>query len=110
MSSSGLITTTAVRSRRRSSRAAGRRAGFGSFMDYYYLLKYPPTSRTTGSKVMDALAVQETYFWREIDQLRAVVDLIVPANSREQRGRPAADLEQRLRDRRGAADAGDAAR
>ena len=27
---------------------------------------------------MDALAVQETYFWREIDQLRAVVDYVVP--------------------------------
>ena len=33
---------------------------------------------TSGRKVMDALAVQETYFWREIDQLRALVDVIVP--------------------------------
>ena len=30
------------------------------------------------AEVMDALAVQETYFWREIDQLRALVDVVVP--------------------------------
>ena len=51
--------------------------GAASFMDYYYLLKY---SAEPGEwlKVMDALAVQETYFWREIDQLRAVVSHVVP--------------------------------
>jgi len=51
--------------------------GFGSFMDYYYLLKYAGDAGEW-SRVMDALAVQETYFWREIDQLRAVVDCVVP--------------------------------
>jgi chemotaxis protein methyltransferase CheR len=51
--------------------------GFGSFMDYYYFLKYSePGDEWT--KVIDALAVHETYFWREIDQLRAVVDVVVP--------------------------------
>jgi chemotaxis protein methyltransferase CheR len=51
--------------------------GLGSFLDYYYLLKY---SSEPGEwlKVMDALAVQETYFWREIDQLRAIVTHVVP--------------------------------
>jgi chemotaxis protein methyltransferase CheR len=29
-------------------------------------------------RVMDALAVNETYFWREVDQLRAVVDVLLP--------------------------------
>jgi chemotaxis protein methyltransferase CheR len=51
--------------------------GFGSFMDYYYFLKYSE-DHEEWSRVMDALAVHETYFWREIDQLRAVVDRIVP--------------------------------
>src|SRR5215212_5717124 len=51
--------------------------GFGSFMDYYYLLKYSADADEWG-KVMDALAVQETYFWREIDQIRAVIDHVVP--------------------------------
>lgn len=51
--------------------------GLSSFMDYYYLLKYSNES-DEWLKVMDALAVNETFFWREIDQLRAVVDVVVP--------------------------------
>jgi chemotaxis protein methyltransferase CheR len=51
--------------------------GLGSFMDYYYFLKYAEEPGEW-SNVMDALAVHETYFWREIDQLRAVVDHLVP--------------------------------
>ena len=51
--------------------------GLGSFLDYYYLLKYSDDLDEWG-RVMDALAVQETYFWREIDQIRAVVDHVVP--------------------------------
>src|SRR5688572_10748118 len=50
--------------------------GFGSFMDYYYLLKYS-AEPDEWLRVIDALAVQETYFWREIDQLRAVVECVV---------------------------------
>lgn len=51
--------------------------GLGTFMDYYYFLKYSEDA-AEWQKVMDALAVQETYFWREIDQLRALVNCIVP--------------------------------
>jgi chemotaxis protein methyltransferase CheR len=51
--------------------------GLSSFMDYYYLLKYSD-EREEWNRVMDALAVQETYFWREIDQIRAVVNHVVP--------------------------------
>ncbi len=51
--------------------------GLASFMDYYYFLKYAEDP-AEWQKVMDALAVQETYFWREIDQLRALVTCIVP--------------------------------
>lgn len=52
--------------------------GFESFLDYYYLLKYDETAADEWTKVMDALSVTETYFWREIDQLRAIVDHVVP--------------------------------
>ena len=38
---------------------------------------------------MDALSVQETYFWREIDQLRAIADVIIPALARDGPGRSA---------------------
>ena len=51
--------------------------GLASFLDYYYVLKYSDEPEEWG-RVMDALAVQETYFWREIDQIRAVVDHVVP--------------------------------
>jgi chemotaxis protein methyltransferase CheR len=61
--------------------------GLGSFMDYYYLLKYSDDAGEWG-RVMDALAVQETYFWREIDQIHAVVDHVVPGLVKELRGRP----------------------
>jgi chemotaxis protein methyltransferase CheR len=53
--------------------------GFDSFLDYFYLLKYDPEAPSEWSRVMDALSVGETYFWREIDQLRAVADHIVPS-------------------------------
>ena len=52
--------------------------GFDSFLDYYYLLKYDEGGNEEWDRVMDALSVPETYFWREIDQLRAVVDEVVP--------------------------------
>jgi chemotaxis protein methyltransferase CheR len=61
--------------------------GLASFMDYYYALKYTPEP-DDWQKVMDALAVQETYLWREIDQLRAVVDCLVPELVASHRGRP----------------------
>jgi chemotaxis protein methyltransferase CheR len=56
--------------------------GLGSFMDYYYFLKYSE-DHTEWANVMDALAVHETYFWREIDQLRAVVEVVVPELARQ---------------------------
>ena len=56
--------------------------GFESFLDYYYLLKYDDDARDEWRRVMDALSVTETYFWREIDQLRALVDHVVPQLAR----------------------------
>jgi chemotaxis protein methyltransferase CheR len=61
--------------------------GLSSFMDYYYLLKYSADA-DEWLAVMDALAVQETYFWREIDQIRAVVTHVVPVLVDAMRGRP----------------------
>jgi chemotaxis protein methyltransferase CheR len=52
--------------------------GFDSMLDYYYLLKYDAESESEWPRVMDALSVQETYFWRESDQLRALASVIVP--------------------------------
>ncbi len=52
--------------------------GFDSLLDYYYLLKYGPDAEQEWAHAIDALSVQETYFWREFDQVRALVEVIVP--------------------------------
>lgn len=52
--------------------------GFTSFLDYYYLLKYDAESGEEWSNVIDALAVQETYFWREMDQINALSEEVLP--------------------------------
>jgi chemotaxis protein methyltransferase CheR len=62
--------------------------GFSSFLDYYYLLKYDPTADDEWKKVINALSVQETYFWREMDQVRAMVDLLVPQHFATPRAAP----------------------
>ena len=52
--------------------------GFSSFLDYYYFLKYDDSAHEEWRIVFDALSVPETYFWREADQIRALVDIIAP--------------------------------
>jgi chemotaxis protein methyltransferase CheR len=52
--------------------------GVDSFLDYYYLLKYDAAADEEWRHVMDALAVPETFFWREFDQVRALVEVLVP--------------------------------
>jgi|ERR1051325_1019292 chemotaxis protein methyltransferase CheR len=52
--------------------------GFSSYLDYYYLLKYDASAKAEWQNVMNALSVQETYFWREMDQVRALVQSLVP--------------------------------
>jgi chemotaxis protein methyltransferase CheR len=52
--------------------------GFNSFLDYYYFLKYDAHSRLEWENVINAVSVGETYFWREIDQIRALTQTIVP--------------------------------
>lgn len=56
--------------------------GFDSFLDYYYLLKYDQEGESEWDRVMDALSVQETYFYRELDQIRAVADVLAPRHFR----------------------------
>ncbi|HSK62567.1 MAG TPA: protein-glutamate O-methyltransferase CheR [Pyrinomonadaceae bacterium] len=52
--------------------------GFGSYLDYYYLLKYDASAPVEWQNVVNALSVQETYFWREMDQVRALVQTLAP--------------------------------
>jgi chemotaxis protein methyltransferase CheR len=63
-----------------------RQRGCRSFLDYYYLLKFDREGSEEWPRVMDALSVQETYFWREMDQINALVKILVPAWFSENRG------------------------
>lgn len=71
-----------------AAKLADRVAGLGlrSFLDYYYLLKYGPGSEDEWPRLTDSLSVQETYFWREFDQVRALVEVLVPQHVAAGRG------------------------
>jgi chemotaxis protein methyltransferase CheR len=62
--------------------------GFRSFLDYYYLLKYDSEAGEEWKRVMDALSVQETFFWREVDQIRAVADVLAGQHFSERPAEP----------------------
>jgi chemotaxis protein methyltransferase CheR len=60
--------------------------GFESLLDYYYFLRYDAEGSFELDRLVDALVVQETYFFRELDALEVAIDrAVVPAI--EQRGR-----------------------
>jgi len=52
--------------------------GFDSFLDYYYLLKYDADSADEWRSVINALTINETYFWREMDQIHSVAEEVIP--------------------------------
>ena len=52
--------------------------GCQTYLDYYYILKYEDKGPEEWLRVMDAFSVPETYFWREGDQLQALVNVLVP--------------------------------
>lgn len=60
--------------------------GFQTFLDFYYLLRYDERAAVEWLRVMDALSVQETYFWREIDQIKGMVSTVLPVLLRERPG------------------------
>lgn len=62
--------------------------GMDSYLDYYYFLKYDPQADGEWRQVERALAVNETYFWREFDQIKAVVDVLLPQLQDERPGLP----------------------
>jgi len=63
-----------------------RGLGLRSFLDYYYVLKYGKDTGEEWDLLTDALSVQETYFWREMDQVRALVEVLVPEHVAAGRG------------------------
>jgi chemotaxis protein methyltransferase CheR len=62
-------------------------SGFESLLDYYYFLRYDDADGREFDALIDSLVVNETYFLREIDQLRVLVrDIIAKAVANS--GRP----------------------
>lgn len=53
-----------------------QRRGCHSFLEYYYALK--DNDHGEWEQAWDALSVQETYFWREMAQVKALVEIVVP--------------------------------
>jgi chemotaxis protein methyltransferase CheR len=69
-------------------RTRAEEAGFESLLDYYYYLRYEPNSVLEFNNLVDALVVNETYFFREVDALQCVVrDVLLPLLEQGQRPR-----------------------
>lgn len=63
-------------------------AGFESLLDYYYYLRYDDPAGAEFEALVDALVVNETYFFRELEPLAIVVEeFIAPLVERGERPR-----------------------
>src|SRR4051812_25795173 len=58
-------------------------AGFDSLLDYYYFLRYDPGGAAELDRLVDALVVNETFFFRELEPLRLVVSHFLAPRVRE---------------------------
>ncbi len=68
--------------------ARAAEAGFESALDYYYFLRYDECAASELDALADALVVGETYFFRELEALRAGIDnVLVPAVTERGRAR-----------------------
>ena len=52
--------------------------GFESLLDYYYFLRYDPAAEAELALLVDALVVNETYFFRDLAALNVLVNEVVP--------------------------------
>jgi chemotaxis protein methyltransferase CheR len=52
--------------------------GMESLLDYYYFLRYDPDAGAELALLVEALVVNETYFFREVSALKVVVGELVP--------------------------------
>lgn len=62
--------------------------GLSSFLDYYYRLRYDEDASTYWMELLDQLAVPETFFWRQPEQILAVADVIAPSHFARRPGVP----------------------
>jgi chemotaxis protein methyltransferase CheR len=57
-----------------------------SFHDYYYFLKYNQTNNDELRKLMDVITIKETYFFREIDQMKTLMTELLPELRKQKQG------------------------
>jgi chemotaxis protein methyltransferase CheR len=63
-------------------------AGFESFLDYYYFLRYDPGGPAELDAMLESLVVNETYLFRELSALETMVtEFIAPAVNEGRRPR-----------------------
>src|SRR5918993_4272191 len=62
--------------------------GMTSYLDYYYLLRYDGDAARHWMELVDRLAVPETYFWRQPDQVLAVARVLAPHHFARRPGTP----------------------
>lgn len=62
--------------------------GLTSFLDYYYLLRHDPDAARHWARLLDRLAVPETYFWRQAEQFDVLARLLAPRHFRKRPNRP----------------------
>ena len=62
--------------------------GLGSFLDYYYLLRYDADAERHWIELTNRLAVPETFFWRQPEQFVVLAHTVVPRHFQESRGAP----------------------
>lgn len=57
-----------------------------SFHDYYYFLKYNQPNNDELRKLMDVITIKETYFFREIDQMKTLMSEVIPELRQKKQG------------------------
>jgi chemotaxis protein methyltransferase CheR len=68
--------------------ARAHESGFKSLLDYYYFLRYDDADGREFDALVDALVVNETYFFREAGQLRTLItEILAPLHQKGQRAR-----------------------
>ena len=62
--------------------------GMTSYLDYYYLLRYDADAEAHWGELVDRLAVPETYFWRQPDQITATASVLAARHLERRPGAP----------------------
>lgn len=62
--------------------------GMDSFHEYYYHLKYSQGHNDEFRDLMDVITIKETYFFRELDQMKTLVEEIIPELRKERPDEP----------------------